>query len=146
MSLVVGQNSWSTVEEADTYLANRIGTSDWFDLSDTATPGVNSKEVMLTSAFYWLSGSPQVSLSASLTDANVKNAQIESAIYLQEHYTEMDNRRAAISQGVTDFRLSKRQESFDINSIVLPQHILGLINDYSTAGGKIILLRGEYDG
>ncbi len=145
MALVVGQNSWSTIAESDTYLEDRIGTSDWFLLEDTDDPGVIAKSTLLTSAYHWLIAAPQVSLTADLTDANVKNAQIEAAIYLQEHYADMDNRRAAISQGVTEFEVSKRQEKFDSSKVSLPQHILGLLTDYSIVGGSIVQLGGQYD-
>lgn len=144
MALVVGQNSWETVAEADAYLADRLRTSDWDALSDSGTDDV-TKEKLLVSTFWWLMGHPQLSLSATLTDANVKNAQSEGALFLLRHSEGLDERRAFHAFGVTSFSYSKRRESFDLSKLEVPQHILGLLKQYSVAGGAIITLRGEYD-
>ena len=145
MALVVGTNSWATVAEADLYFTDRIGSTGWFDLSETPpNPGEDAKESMLVSAYYWLMGSPDVTLSASLTATNVKNAQIESALYLLEHYDELNARRAAISTGLQDFELSRLTERFNAAYIKIPAYILGLIPEYGNTN-TFVQLKGEYD-
>ena len=147
MSIVVGQNSWVTLAEADTYFTDRIGTSSWFSLTDTpSTPGADSKEGYLITAFNILIGSPDVSLSPSLTDDNVKKAQMEFALFLVQHYTEFDERSAAQSTGVSEFQYSKRKEKFDNpgDGVKLPYTVIGLLSLYSTAN-VIVNLKGQYD-
>ena len=145
MALTVGQNSWASVAEADAYLGDRIGAADWFSLPvSPVAPGENAKESMLVSAFYWLSNS--YSLPATLTNINVKNAQIEGALFLLDNYAEYEARRAAIASGVTDFRISKRAETFDPNSFSIPSNIDDMLSDYSSLGGVNIEFKGAYDG
>ena len=147
MSLAVGQNSWATVAEADTYLNDRIHADNWFGLnSSPANPGEVAKESLLISAFYWLLGDSQLNLNPSLTDTNVKNAQIEASLFFLNHYAELDERRSNISMGVESFRLSKRSENLDLDSLTIPKNIIGLLKDYLTVmGGTFAILKGEYD-
>ena len=147
MALVIGTDSWATVAEADTYLTNRIHADDWFALNTSpAVPGELAKESLLISAFRWLLYHPQLSLSAGSTDANVLSAQIEGALYLMNHYQEMDDRSAAIATGVTSFSLSKRTEDLDKRFLSIPNDIMGLLKSYMvTAGGAFATLKGEYD-
>lgn len=144
MALAVGQNSWVTIIEADTYLEHRIGSVEWFSLSDTGASGTDTKENMLVSAFYWLTGSPDLLLTPTLTDPNVKNAQIEAALFLLEHYTELNERRAAINTGVSDFEYSKRSETFNYEQLKIPPQIMGLLSNYSY-NHAFVDLCGEYD-
>lgn len=145
MALVVGTNSWSTVAEADDYLEDRLGSRPWFDLVESSeTKGEESKEVYLTSAFYWLMGAPQLEIGKDSTDDNVKNAQAEAALWLIDHYDELDARRAATATGVTDFSYSKRRESLDPKNIIIPPHILGMLADYEVVN-TFAQLKGEYD-
>lgn len=145
MALVVGTNSWITVLEADDYFTNRIGSTDWFDLPEApANPGEDAKETMLVSAYYWLTQSSVLSLSADLTDANVKHAQAEAALFLLGHYSELDARRAAMYTGVTEFELSKRREKLNLAQLQIPDYILGLLNEYST-DHAIVNLSGDYN-
>ena len=65
MALNVGQNSWCTVPEADTYLTEKIESEVWFELSSVGTPGQTSKQSLLISAFYWLYLAPGFSKSIS---------------------------------------------------------------------------------
>ena len=144
MALVVGQNSWVSVAEADTYLTNKIGTGDWFDLSSTSTPGAESKESYLVSAFRWLISSPEFSIDPAATDDNVKNAQIEAAEFLLFNYKDRRDRMGAITSGVTDFDYSKRSETLDLAKMVIPIHIRGLLSVYGQSSA-FVLLSGEYD-
>ena len=142
MALVVGQNSWASVTEADTYLTDRIHATGWFDLDSSGDPGVVTKESLLVSSFYWLLNNSAFNLSSTLTDTNVKNAQIEGSLFLQEHYKELDGRRAAIATGVKEFELSKRQEILR-DEIRIPDHISDLLKDYLS--GNFGTLLGAYD-
>jgi hypothetical protein len=144
MSLVVGTNSWASVAEADTYLTDRINTTEWFQTAPTGSPGEVSKESLLVSAFYWLTGSPELELSATLTDTSVKNAQTEAAFFLLEHYDELNERRAAMYTGVDSWKLSKKSENYDINQLQIPSYILGMLRDYAIMNTTVDL-KGEYD-
>ena len=140
MPLIVGQNSWETVEEADFFLTYRLDTSQWFALPDTANPGIESKEVYLISAFYWLLSSDEVSLSKSLTDENVKHAQSEAALFLLHYHGEYEKRQALIASGVKEFKYSKWSET--LTKVRLPESIKGLLISYS-ASFAIVTLEGD---
>ena len=144
MSLVVGQNSWTTVAEADTYLENRIGGADWFDLEDISDKGNVSKETLLVSAFYWLSNNFQFDLSPSLTDTNVKHAQIEAALFLMEHSESLRDREGAIYSGVEEFKYSQRMEKLNMEQLIIPKSIQGLLLNY-LGSHAFVELAGEYD-
>jgi len=145
MALVVGTNSWATVAEADSYLEDKINTEQWFALNDESTPsGSVSKSTLLTSAFWWLMGAPQLSLSASLSSDDVKHAQIEAAFFLFEHYDALNERRAAIFTGVENFDLSRRSERFKIDQLKIPDHIMGILSSYGVENTTAQLL-GQYD-
>ena len=144
MALIVGQNSWCTVPEADTYLTEKIESEVWFELSSVGTPGQTSKQSLLISAFYWLYLAPGLNLSLTLTDVNVLNAQIEAALFLMEHYTELNERRGAIHSGLTAFTLSQKEERLKKVQINIPDYIMGMLRDYSIVN-TFALLKGEYD-
>ena len=144
MSLIVGQNSWVTISEADSYLTIRMSAEDWFNLSDIANPGEVSKTTLLTTAFRWLMGSPQLSLMSSLTDDFIKNAQIEAALFLLEHYDALNERRAAMFTGVEEFDLSKKSEKLNIGNLQIPDYIIGTLGLYTTENITVELL-GHYD-
>jgi len=144
MALSVGQNSWATVVEADAYLADRINAEAWFLLSETNGDGEVAKDSLLISAYYWLLNAPQLNLSPNLTNANVKNAQIEAAFFLLEHYNALNERRAAMSTGVEDFKLSQKREKLNIAKLQIPNHIIGSLGMYS-AENVFVELKGHYD-
>jgi len=144
MALSVGQNSWATIAEGDTYLTDRIDASSWFDLGDTGSPGALSKTALLVSSFHWLIGDGSLLLAPTLTDANVKNAQIEGALFLMKYSAELQAKRAFLSFGGKTFRMSKRWESFDLRGLTIPVHIMGLLRDYQGVN-QTVELRGHYD-
>jgi len=133
MAFVVGTDSWATVVEADAYLKYRIGTEEWFALSGESTPGTYSKESMLGTAFRELLNCPTIALVKTSTDDNVKNAQIEMALFLTEHFDELNDRRAAIATGLDSFYLGKRREDLTRSFVGIPEYILGMLTDYSNA-------------
>ena len=145
MSLAVGTNSWATVAEGDTYLTDRIDAEEWFALSDSsATSGERTKATLLVSAYFWLSGSPQLSIPSSSSTANVKNAQIEAAWFLHEYYEELKDRRAALSTGMSILRISRRTEHLSMKNLSIPDHILGMLQEYQITN-TTALLKGQYD-
>jgi len=144
MSVIVGQNSWITIAECDTYLTDHLSSEDWFDLSDVAGPGAESKSTLLVSAFNWLMGAAQLNLSADLTDDSIKTAQAESALFLMEHYDELNSRRAAMFTGVEEFELSKRREVLNIHNLAIPSYIISLLDDYLN-NNCTVDLEGHYD-
>jgi len=147
MALVIGTDSWVTVAEADTYLENRIYASDWFTLDTSpASPGVVAKESLLITAYRWLLNHPELELEADSTDSNVKNAQIEAAIYLQNHFTEIDGREAAIATGVVSMRMSRRYEDLERGASSLPASLVGMLRSFlRVTGGSFVELGGHYD-
>lgn len=145
MAIVVGTSSWATVAEADAYLTDRINADEWFALPDPpANPGEVSKDSLLISAFRWLMSAPQLSLSASLSSDDIKNAQIEAAWFLYEHHSALNERRAAIFTGVEEFGLSRRKEKLNITNLRIPDFIIGSLGAYNTENVTVTLL-GEYD-
>lgn len=144
MALAVGQNSWTTIQEADTYLTDRIGSGEWFDLKDTDDPGLVTKSSLLTSAFLWLMGIPKLELTAGLTSSDVKNAQIESALFLLDHYTALNERRAAMFTGVESFTMSRKKEILNIDKLAIPDYILGILG-ISFNKDEFVILGGHYD-
>lgn len=145
MALTVGVNSWCTVAEANAYLENKFDTREWFtSIQDTKPKGMESKETLLVSAFYWLYNSPDLNLSPTLTSQKVKNAQAEAAWYLYNHFEELDARRAEIYSGLTEFELSKRREELEIKNIKIPDFIIGMLPEYMVEN-YIVELRGQYD-
>lgn len=145
MALNVGTNSYVTVAEADTYLTDRMDTEEWFATAETAGPGVRSKETYLVSAYNWLRTASTLSLPETSSDDAIKQAQIEAAFYLLEHYTALNARRAVQAQGVESSRLSKKWESYvSPTTGEIPSYILGGISEYAEVN-SFAQLKGEYD-
>ena len=125
MALIVGDNSWETVAEADAYLINRIGASNW-SLLDNLT-----KEQYLITSFYWLLYDSSYNLDKTLTDDFIKHAQSESALFLLNYYNEYSKREALVASGVIEFTFSKWQEK--LGSLSKPKTVDDIIinNGYS---------------
>jgi hypothetical protein len=107
MALAVGTNSWVTRAEADTYLADRIGTDLWDALTDA------NKDKYLVTAYYWIINYPGVTATASDTDQNLKNAQIEAALFLVSFYDDLNSRSGLYTSGVRRFTKSKWSETLE---------------------------------
>lgn len=131
MAFVVGTDSWVTVVETDTYLTYRMGVEEWFALPVNADPGVISRESILGSAFHELLNCPAVTLTKSSTNDNVKNAQMEMALFLIEHFDELQDRRAAIATGLNIFWLGRRYEKLEKYTTGIPSYILDMLSDYT---------------
>jgi len=144
MALVVGNNSWETITEADTYLTNRVGAESWFNLADTGTPGADSKTTFLVSAFYWLYNSSLLDISKSVSDDQVKNAQSEAALFLLNNYAEYFERRGVLASGLKSLKLDLMVETYDNTQLSIPSYILGMLAEYN-AGNTFVTVKGEYD-
>lgn len=134
MALVIGTDSWATLVEADAYLTNKVGTSEWFSLTDTpATPGAESKESFMIMAYNQLLTKVGYDIPSDSTDENVKKGQIEFAYYLLTSGDEYNQRVDLQSQGVTEFKLSKWSEKYSEESILnqpLPSIVANFLSDY----------------
>lgn len=106
MSLVVGQNSWVTLQEADDYFATRIGADKYWDNSQ------NNKEKALVTAFRQLKVA--YDLQADNTDENVKYAQCEQALFLIAFSDEIFRRTSLQAQGIVKAGLLKEDYSQDM--------------------------------
>ena len=126
MGLVLHTNSWVTVAEADTYLADKYGASAWSPLPNT------TKEQLLITAFRWIFYYSGVSIPASSTDSAVKAAQIELAWWIYNYWSEYEKRQALIAGGVKEFTLSKWREKLSKQDI--PQNILNMLPLVNTGG------------
>lgn len=130
MALVIVSNSWVTLVEADAYLTNKVGSKEWFSLDDTPTsPGDESKESFLITAFNYLITKAGYVIPADTTDSNVKAAQTEFAYYLYVYGAAYEDRINAQSSGVTEFKLSKWSEKYSEQSL-LDQPLPSIIQNY----------------
>lgn len=145
MSLTVGSNSWVTVAEADAYLGDRIGTSDWFDLGDTPiNPGDDSKETMLTSAFFIIRSAVDFEIALSSEDSAVKEGQIEMALFLLNNYEEWEKRLTMRSLGIEDFSFADHSEKLVLDSSLIPINVKGKLASYYVGTGIAQLLGEDY--
>lgn len=146
MALVVGTNSWVSVAEADTYLADTPGATDWFDLVDEVglKKGEESKASYLILSFRTLTTHTDlIGLSPSITDDNVKYAQIEFALYLLRYREDLEQRGLLIDSGVKEFDVGEWREIFFERGGSVPSRVLSLLNDYSRYGNASIQLKPE---
>lgn len=126
MSLTVGTNSWVTIAESNTYMADRWNSAAWTDgtISDA------QKEQLLVTAYRWIQAQPQFSIAASSTETAVKEAQIELAWYVYKFFDETEKRRALYAQGVRDFSLGKWEEELEKGGF--PDFINDMLSDELT--------------
>lgn len=146
MALVVGTNSWVSVAEADAYFTNRVNSSDWFDLDEApATPGADSKETFLISAFYWLLDDPGFGLPQVSDDPIIIRAQEEAALFLLRYSQEYEKREAMIAGGIGRFKNSKWEE--DLSEIKKPQNIYNILGsgNYSVQNGVVQFYGDDYE-
>ncbi|NCC60049.1 MAG: hypothetical protein EOM12_03735 [Verrucomicrobiae bacterium] len=128
MSLVVGTNSWVTVEYANTYFSTRLNAYTFW------TTGT-SKEAALVTAYEFLMGCGQYSIAADSTDPAVKKAQCEMALFLLQHGADMDSRKGIQAQGVTQAGIVG--ESYDLamaGTVPLPPIVKQLLKDSMIEG------------
>jgi hypothetical protein len=126
MAVVVGTNSWATIAEADSYFGSRAGSTAWFELPDTPpTPGQDSKETFLATAFFWLLDYSGFALTAEASSSAVKRAQFEAALFLLQYREDYEARAAKIAGGVTQISMSKWSET--LSEQTLPKRITTIL-------------------
>jgi len=128
MPIVVGTNSWVTVAQADTYLADKYGAGAWAALDATTV-----KTPLLISAYRWLRRLSGYSLPAASLSQNLKDAQCEAAWYLYKHNDEAEKREALRAQGVKDFKVMSFSET--LTASTLPAVIADLLSGFSSTYG-----------
>lgn len=148
MAIIVGENTWVTILEADAYLTTRIGTAAWFALPDTAGAGLPSKELYLIMAFNMLVNHPSYCLDATLTTDDVKNAQTELAFYFVSSYDSFIQQSDIATRGVSSFGLSKWTESYFRSwegDFPLPVMVSMYISSYKSDGLMVDLTVSDED-
>lgn len=149
MSLVVGENSWVTVVEADNYLQYKAGSEDWYELSeDSVDPGTDSKTLFLVTAFNILVNKGGYCLNSALTDDNVKKAQIEYAYSIFKGSFLSEGEINKLSSGLKSFTLSKWSETYNgdwTNDFPLPPFVSNFLSDYYNQNATVNLSRDEYE-
>lgn len=123
-TITVGQNSWITNAEADTYLDCKFGADAWA----TATEDNQNKAII--SAFWAIYGNKNYSIAKTSTDEKVKNAQAETAFFILSYNAEMTKRKALQAAGVKEFEVSKFREKYDKSGSFLPPEAENLLNDF----------------
>jgi hypothetical protein len=129
MAVIKFTNSWVTVNEADDYLNNMFGADAWSSLTLVV------KEKCLITAFRWIYNYPDVEIAKTSTDEKVKNAQIELAWWIYNHYEEYKKRQSLIAGGVKSFSLSRWSETLDKQD--LPQSIKNILSDVLVNTGGV---------
>ena len=133
--IIVGTNSWVTIAEADDYLENKIGASDWAGLTDA------NKTTYLISAFRYIRQKYNIPVASVLQV--VKEAQIETAWWMYTFWLDYEKRRNLYSAGVTQFKISKFEEW--LQKATTPQFLDDLIGEFKDTGMRFPLIEREYD-
>lgn len=129
MALVVGENSWVTVEEADTYFSDRIGASEhWVSGAE--------KEPALITAYNQLNGCGLFDFPAAATQA-MKEAQCEQALFLLIHVGDIDSRKGLQAQGVTAAGIVKETYKGEIDGIPICVNAKNFLKDYVVEGKDV---------
>ena len=143
MSIEVGENSYVTIAEADSFYTTRPGTVYWFTLEEAPpSPGEESKEGWLVTAYYWLFDD-SFGLPASSDNPIVKRAQLEAAVFLMDYMDEYRDRIAKTAGGVTSFMISRWMEN--LSSIMKPQNILDILYKAGFSSGSTFVDLGGHD-
>jgi hypothetical protein len=142
MAILVGENSWATIAEANAYFTSRPGSSNWFALEDVAvTPGGDSKEGFLITAFYWLTDD-SFGLTGSSGSVLVRRAQFEAAIFLLNYSRDYYNRQALEAGGVTSFMASRWTEN--LSKVTKPSNVTNILYSGNfSSGNTFVQLTGE---
>lgn len=123
--LLVGTNSWVTVEEADAYMESRFGSWEfWTDETN--------KEAALITAYKKIVQSGYFENLPTTSNDNMKDAQCELALFLVMESGDLLRRAGLQSQGVVQAGISK--ESYDPSArgkLAFPPEVLALLKEYT---------------
>ena len=131
MTLIIGTNSWVTINEADSYFESRLGASlHW----NSAT----EKETALITAYNQLKNNSEYSFPISIeqiTD-NMKKAQCEQALFLIEFNSGIERRKSLQAQGVISSGVIGEQFDKDtLNKLPISSYAKIFLKLYITPGG-----------
>jgi hypothetical protein len=123
MGLILHENSWVTIAEADIYLADKAGASAW--------PLSTEKVALLITAFREIYMSPLFSIPKTSTNERVKAAQIELAFWLMDYNEDRGKREALQIMGVTSAKADDTQENYNCK-FVMPNFITDILSGFMT--------------
>ena len=134
MSLTVGTNSYATVDESDTYFADRFGGEVWIALTSTlkAQLLISATDIQ-DSSFSWFNSKTDDDQSLeqprndeTTVDQKIKNAQCELALelYLSQGALLLDNPKLIKTDKVT----TEFFESTD----AFPKIVTSLLKEFGT--------------
>ena len=126
MALTVGTNSWVTVAEADTYLGDRVGVSQYWD-------AIAEKAAALVTAYRWLVGSGEFAFPTTVTQI-MKDAQCEYALFMIQHQPDIDLRLGLQEQGVIEAGIVKEKYRGGNPGIPYPPIVQSMLRPFTTSG------------
>jgi hypothetical protein len=124
--IVIGDNSWVSLAEANTYMAQRFQGGAW------ATIDATEREQLLIFA-YRLINSIHGYVFPDVPNNQMKYAQIEGSWFLYNFYEEFTQRQALYGMGVEDFTISKFKEKIT-RVPTLPPIVTGMLESFITLG------------
>jgi hypothetical protein len=128
-TLVVGTNSWASLQEAEDYFITRfgIGTS-WSGLLEA------NKVAVLISSYNALIGSGLYDFPAEVVNftSGMKKAQCEMALFLIIHQADMDVRMGLQAQGVNQAGIVQETYGKEVDGIPIPPIVRQLLKSYIT--------------
>ena len=140
MALIVGENSWVDITDADDYLSDKFNADIWITTLTSA-----QKAQLLITSWRWIYYYPYYSIPQDISGftnpkkSTIQSAQIELAWWYYNYGLTHEQRMALQADGVTDFTLSKWREAQDKTKNDLPQSIKEmLVNEYTGAGGYFL--------
>ena len=116
---------WVTLEEAETYMASRLGAEKYWHT------GV-SKTAALTTAYNQLNACGWFDFPTDIS-TNMKNAQCEQALFLLIHQEDMDVRLGLQAQGVSAAGIVQETYGKEIEGIPISPHAKQMLEDYEDA-------------
>jgi hypothetical protein len=126
--MTVGIDSWATVAFADSYVDGKYGEATWPPLPST------NKEKLLITAFRKLSAT--FGIAASATAENIKQAQVEMALFILHYFKDIEKRGALQAMGVKSFNIAGFSESYGSGeSFLVPPIVEALLG---SSGVKVI--------
>lgn len=120
--LTVGTNSWVTIAEADSYIADMYSNTGW---------AAADKDKLLITAFRRIYTCPDFSIAKTSTNELVKWAQIELAFWLLKNNNDMQKREALQSMNITSVRIDDMSESYD-KGFILPPIVKNMLKDFAS--------------
>jgi len=122
-AIAVGTNSWVTEAQANAYMADRLGASDYW------TDGADINRQALLSAYVWLTSSPRFSFPTAVAIL-MRTIQYEMALFLIQHQPDIDLRMGIQAQGVLVAGIVKETYRGAATTLPFPPMVAALAHDY----------------